>query len=187
MKPNAITWIGLLGLLAGFSSAAVAQQQQVTPLLEQGTQELSISGNLELPESDELDYDIDGSYGYFIRDGLEIGGRVGASDFGGQDRFEISGFAEYNFMRDSNLVPYVGGGIGLVTADFGDDLVVGTPIDDDDGLVFDIEGGVKYFLQEYMAISAGIDFKLSTEDVFAAGEEIEDNLTSIKIGMRYYF
>ncbi len=187
MKSSIQARIALLSLLAGFSTAAVAQQQQVVPMLDQGTQELSVAGNLELPDFDELDYDVDGSYGYFIRDGWEVGARVGASDFGGEDRIEIAGFTEYNFWRSSNIVPYVGGGLGLVTADFSDDIVVGTPIDDDDGLVFDVEGGVKFFLREYMAISAGIDFKLSTEDVFSTGEEIQDNLTSIKIGMRYYF
>lgn len=182
------SWFSFVMLgLTGFAGSAAAQQEQVAPLLERGTQELSLSGRLDLPDLDELDYDIDGSYGYFFRDGWEVGFQVTASDFGGRDRIEITGFSEYNFRRNSDLVPFVGAGIGLVSADFDDDIVIGTPIDDDDGLVFDVEGGVKFFIRSYMAISASIDFKFATEDVFAIDEEIEDNITSIRLGMRYYF
>lgn len=166
---------------------ASAQNGDDTPLLGEGTREFSISGRIDLPEFDELDYDLDGSFGYFFRDGWEVGVELSAADFGGQDRIEIGGFTEYNFMRESKWVPYVGGGIGLISADFDDSITLGTPIDDEDGLIFDVEGGVKRFLEPYMAISIAIDFKLSTEDVFATDDEIEDNLSSIKLGMRYYF
>jgi hypothetical protein len=183
----------LIGLFAAvlalvcLASPVVAQESATTPLLSKGTQELSVSGRLELPESDELDYDIDGSYGYFFRDGWEVGVQVLAADFGGRDRLEISGFTEYNFKRQTNIVPYLGGAIGLVTADFDNDVVLSTTINDDDGLVFDMEGGVKFFVRPYMAVSLAINFKFATDDVFATDNSVEDNLTSVKIGMRYYF
>lgn len=166
---------------------ASAQQDTSLPLLDEGTRELSVAGRIVLPEFDELDYDLDGSFGYFFRDGWEIGVELSAADFGGQDRLEVGGFTEYNFMRESKWVPYVGGGLGLIAADFDDTVTIGTPIDDEDGIVFDVEGGVKYFFEPYMAISFAIDFKVSTEEVFETDEAIEDNLSSIKIGMRYYF
>ena len=180
----------ILGLIAGplVASPVLAQDAgDQTPMLDRGVRELSIAGRIDLPEFDELDYDLDGSYGYFFQDGWEAGIQVSAADFGGQDRLEISGFTEYNFRREQRWVPYVGGGIGLISADFDEDVTVGTPINDEDGLLFDVEGGVKYFVEPYMAISFAIDFKFSTEDVFETDEEIEDNLSSIKIGMRYYF
>jgi hypothetical protein len=155
--------------------------------LDKGTQELSLSGRLEAPGSGHINYDIDASYGYFIRDGWEVGVQALAADFGGMDRIEIAGFSEYNFKRRSNMVPYVGGAIGLVSADFGDNVVLSSTLDDNDGLVFDMEGGVKFFVRPYMAISLAIDFKFSTDDVFATKDSVDDNLTSIKIGMRYYF
>lgn len=172
-----------LGVVA---SPAAAQQDDGTPMLDRGTRELSLAGRIEAPGLDQVDYDLDASYGYFFRDGWEIGAQVSGSDFGGTDRFDISGFTEYNFMRDSNLVPYVGGGIGLASVDVDEGIGITTPLDDD-GVVFDVEGGVKWFVRDYMAISSAIDFKFSPDDIFATDEEIEDNLTSIKLGMRYYF
>ncbi|MGW8370593.1 MAG: outer membrane protein [Gammaproteobacteria bacterium] len=168
-------------------AGSVSAQERETPMLDRGTQELSVAGRIDIPELDEWDYDLDGSYGYFIRDGWEVGVQVAAADLDGQDRLELSGFTEYNFRREHTWVPYVGAGIGLVSANFDDDIDIGTPIDDDDGLLFDVEGGVKYFMRPYMAISLAIDFKFSTENVFETGQEIKDNLSSIKVGMRYYF
>lgn len=187
MKFSTKLLVAVLGIF-GFAASAVAQQgASTTPLLNRGTQELSVAGRLDIIRADELDYDLEGSYGYFFRDGWEVGAQIVAADFGGRDRLEIAGFTEYNFIRNSDLVPYVGGGIGIVTADFDRNIVIGTPLDDDDGLVFDVEGGVKFFVRPYMAISIGINFKFATEDVFETFNEIEDNLTSLKIGMRYYF
>lgn len=168
-------------------SALAQDSNDGDPMLDRGAREFSVSGRIDLPELDELDYDLDGSYGYFFRDGWEAGIEVSAADFGGQDRVEISGFTEYNFRREQQWVPYVGGGLGLVSADFSDSITVGTPIDDEDGLIFDVEGGVKYFMRPYMAIALAIDFKFATDDVFETDDEIEDNLSSFKIGMRYYF
>lgn len=169
-----------------FAGSAWAQDDGDTPMLDRGTREFGIAGQIEIVESDEIDYDIDGSYGYFFRDGWEAGIQVSAADFGGQDRIELSGFTEYNFRRDRKWVPYIGGGLGLISADFDDDISIGTPIDDDDGLTFNVEGGAKYFVRPYMAISLSIDFTVATEDIFETDDEIEDNLSSIKIGMRYY-
>lgn len=186
MKSPVVLSIAVLSL-GGVAVPATAQEEASMPLLNQGNQELSVSGRLEIVSSDELDYDLEGSYGYFFRDGWEVGAQIVAADFGGRDRLEIAGFTEYNFNRNSNVVPYVGGAIGIVTADFGENIVVGSPLNDDDGLVFDVEGGVKFFIRPYMAISVGISFKFATEDVFETFNEIEDNLTSFRIGMRYYY
>lgn len=169
------------------TGTAAAQQERTTPMLDRGTQEFSVSGTLDIPESDELDYDIDASYGYFLRDGWEVGVRVAAADIEGADRVELGGFTEMNFRRNQTVVPFVGAGISLATAEFDDKIVLGTPIDDEDGLIFDIEGGAKFFLRPYMAISASIDFKFATDDVFETDDAIEDNLSSIRVGMRYYF
>jgi hypothetical protein len=175
----------LIGSIA-LALPAMAQEDE-TPMLDRGTKEFGVAGQIDIPELDELDYDLDGSYGYFFRDGWEAGIELSAADFGGEDRLEITGFTEYNFRREQRWVPFVGGGLGLIAVDFDEDVTVTTPVDDEDGLLFDVEGGVKYFLRPYMALSVSIDFKFATEDVFATDDEIEDNLSSIRLGMRYYF
>lgn len=175
-----------LCILAISALASPAIAQQTTPMLDQGTKEFSVSGRLELPDFEEVHYDIDTSYGYFIRDGWELGAQIGASDFGGADRIDVAGFTEYNFNRDSNWVPYIGAALGLATVDFEDGPGASTDLDDD-GWIFDVETGIKWFIRDYMAITTSIDFKVATDDIFATDNAIEDNLTSIRLGMRFYF
>lgn len=185
MKPSVNLAIAAFGM-SGLAAPALAQQERTTPMLDQGTREISIAGRIELPGLDRVDYDLDGSFGYFLRDGWEVGARIGASDFGGADRVDIGGFTEWNFRRESDLVPYIGAGIALATVSLDDGLGLSTELDDD-GFVFDMEAGVKYFVRPYMAITAGIDFQFSPDDIFATDDSIEDNLTSLNLGMRYYF
>lgn len=166
-----------------------AQDSDGTPMLDAGTQEFSIAGRLEFPDFDRFDYDLDGSYGYFVADGWEIGTKIGGSNFGGgTDRFDIGGFTEYNFNRESWIVPYVGAGLGLATVSFDDDgFDSSTDLDDENGLVFDAEAGVKWFIQPYMAVSTAINFEVATDDIYATDDSVEDNLTSVQVGMRFYF
>jgi len=170
------------------STPALALEDSETPLLSQGTQEVSVAGRLEFPGFDELDYDLDFSYGYFVRDGWEVGAQIGASDFAGTNRVDVGVFTEYNFMRDQWWVPYVGAGIGVAAIDFdSDNFDASTNLDDDEGVIFDVEVGIKWFVRPYMAISTAIDFQFSPDDVFATEDEIEDNLTTVQVGMRFYF
>lgn len=175
--------------IAGFAtSTPLLADSDVKPMLQQGTQEVSIAGRLEFPDFDRLDYDLDGSYGYFFRDGWEVGARIGASDFGGTDRVDVGIFTEYNFNRDSQWVPYVGAAIGIGAVDFDDgDFDASTELNDDEGAIFDIAMGVKWFVRPHMAISTAINFQFATEDVYATDDSLEDNITTLQIGMRFYF
>lgn len=170
---------------SGYTSA---QDTDWTPMLDAGTQEISVSGRLEFPDFEKLDYDLEGSYGYFLKDGWEVGAQLGASDFGGVDRVDVGLFTEYNFNRQSRWVPYLGAAVGLGSVSFDDgDFDADTELDDDNGVVFDLEAGVKWFVRPYMAISTAVNWQLSTDDIYATDNSLEDNLTTVQVGMRFYF
>ena len=170
------------------SGYTLAQDSNWTPMLDKGTREVSIAGRLEFPDFEKINYDLDGSYGYFLRDGWELGVQIGAADFGGVDRVDVGVFTEYNFNRSSHWVPYLGAAIGLGSVSFDDgDFDAESDLDDGDGAVFDIEAGIKWFVRPYMAVSTAINFQLATDDVFATDNSLDDNLTTLQIGMRFYF
>lgn len=174
-------------LAAALAAGTASAQDNVDPMLDRGTREIGLAGNIDITELDEIDYNLDGIYGYFFRDGWEAGVVISASDRnGGMDHVSVGGFTEFNFRRDRQWVPFVGGGLSLFSADFDDDISLASELDDD-GVVFEVEGGAKWFLRDYMAFTISIDFQLATDDIFLVDEEIEDNLSSINIGMRYYF
>lgn len=179
----------ILVLLSFPLIAGTAVAQQVNPMLSEGTRELSLSGNLEFPEFEEIDFDINASYGYFISDGWEVGGQVVGADIAGIERFDVGIFTEYNFNRGSNMVPFVGASVGIATASFDSDFDLDTTlgVDDEEATVFSFSGGIKWFVRDYMAVSTSIGFNVSTDDIYAADDELADNLTRFKIGLRYYF
>lgn len=156
-------------------------------MLDRGTKEISVSGRIEFPDWEEIDYDLDGSYGYFVRDGWEVGTQIGAADFGDVDRVDVGLFTEYNFNRRKRWVPYIGAALGVGSVSFDDSFDAGSDLDDGDGWVFEVETGVKWFIRPYMAISTAINFQVATDDIFATDDNIEDNLSTFLIGMRFYF
>jgi hypothetical protein len=96
-------------------------------------------------------------------------------------------FTEYNFNRSQRWIPYVGAALGLGNVSFDDGFDESSDLDDGDGWVFEMETGIKWFIRPYMAISTAINFQFATDDIFATGDNIEDNLSTFLIGMRFYF
>lgn len=175
-------------LLSILATSSLLAQESDAPLLSQGTRELALNGTIELPEFEEVDFDIDASFGYFIRDGWEVGVRALGADIGGIERFSFSGFTEYNFNRDSNTVPYLGVAVGLADVNF-ENLEFDSTLrpNDGDSTVFGIQAGIKWFIRPYMAISTSISFDASSDDIYLTDDSLKDNLTRIRIGLRYYF
>ena len=179
--------ISLLVCAFFFSQLALAQSDNL-PMLGQGTKELALSGNIEIPEFEDIDFDIDMSYGYFLRDGWEIGIRAIGADVAGVERFSFSGFTEYNFNRNSNTVPYIGASVGLTDVDFSNLNFDSTLKPNDDKTTdFALQAGVKWFVRPYMAITTSIGFTVSSEDIYLADNSFHDSLTRFHIGLRYYF
>lgn len=177
----------LLAVVAGFASPLLLAQSS-EPLLSKGTKELALAGTIEIPEFEEIDFDIDASYGFFIQDGWEIGVRALGADVAGVERLSLSGFTEYNFNRSSNIVPYVGMSVGITDINFdGLDFDSTLRPGDDKSTVFGLQTGIKWFVRPYMAITTSIGFDVSSEDIYLADNAFHDNLTRFRIGLRYYF
>ena len=165
-------------------SSPVIAEDKWQPMLDQGTNELSVAGMIKF---DPTDYDLILKYGYFVRDGWEVGVDVAGSDSTGVDTFQLGLFTEYNFRRDQWIVPYVGGSLSFLSASFDSNLDFDTPLDDD-SFVVGINTGVKWFLRPYMAIRTGLEFQVASDDIWDSGEQsFKDNVTKINIGMSYYF
>lgn len=179
-----------IALISATSTSAIYAQNADQPMLGQGTKELALSGTIEFIDFDEVDFNVDASYGYFVRDGWELGVRVLGSDFGGVERFDFSAFTEYNFNRASNMVPFVGASAGVADFSYDDGSLTGVRGDqneDGSATVVEIQAGIKWFIRPYMAVSTAIGFNVSSDDIYAAGGDLEDNLTRFRIGLRYYF
>ena len=153
------------------------------PMLHKGTQELSLSGEMDWDGFDDLDYFVRASYGWFVADGFEFGLTGSLSDQQDSRQFSFGLFSDYNFFRKGKLVPYVGASVEWANADLDiRDLTV-----NQDAVLLGAELGVKYFIRENIAISLATVYEWASDEVFDSVDSFEDNRQVIRLGMRFYF
>ena len=64
-------------ILLAFSLPVYADDK---PMIYEGTRELSLAGELEFASAAGTEVSLDAAYGYFVADGLQVGGLGGFSD-----------------------------------------------------------------------------------------------------------
>ena len=78
-------------------------------------------------------------------------------------------------------MPFIGLNVGWGIWDYKD-------IEDTDGFVYGGEAGVKYFITDSLALSASIDYDLSTGKIWTEKDgSMVDNNWGINWGLRYFF
>lgn len=176
-------FISSIIFVAALTVAATAQAR-----LEEGTQELGVQGSLDLDAADDYQLNIDVSYGFFIRDNIEVGAQFGVSASDSYKNFDLGGFAEYNFNNnESRWVPFVGAAAALGSSSFDNNNDVGVDLEDATALNVDLSFGLKAFINDNVAVSGKFIQTFSTDDIHFDGEEAKNSATSILIGTRFYF
>lgn len=147
--------------------------------LKQGTQEIVVEGlfDPDAPGDQQLDLSI--TYGQFIQDNLEVGVEGSFSDNDLLSTYGIAGFAEYNFDQGTELVPFVGAGIGWINTDPDEGS-------SEDAVAVSVSAGVKYFLAENVAIRADVTYTWASEDVFLEDDDVSDTDLAVNLGMAFY-
>jgi hypothetical protein len=175
-----------------FSSAYVMAQQMSTtttldPFLRKGTRELTLSGILDFEQRGNPALDLEGAYGFFIRDYLEVGGFAElAGNFDDVFRYGLGAFAEYHlpelaFLQAPRTVPYIGASVGLAFVD--SDIS-----EDNAALIFQPRFGVKWFIRDFFAIDTNFFFAMATDDIYLNDDDDLDPYdVGIRLGIRVYF
>lgn len=176
MISRIIPLIRPLALLAFASALAPAQAAN----LLQGNREIGVSGLVDFDTVDDTLIDLSLQYGVLLRDALEAGGRVGIRDSDSATLWSLGGFIEYNFLGETEWVPFVGTGVAITSSDVNDRS-------DETGVGLNLTGGTKYFLSDSVALTTALTFEWATDDVFPTDDGAEDTNWDIEIGMRFYF
>jgi len=155
-------------------------------LLQRGTKELGLSGTLDFQQESRAVLDINGRFGYFPRNNLEIGGFAEvASNFNEFSRYGLGGFAELHVpdlaILKGQAIPYVGADLGLEFVD--------TSLGDDNAaLIFRPRIGLKWFIRDYFAIDTNLFVAVATDDLFPNRKNHLDPYdVGIRLGLRIYF
>lgn len=157
--------------------------REVNPMVQMGVKELGLSGNIDLEgPSGGVDANVSASYGYFIRDLLQVGGffnyaRLLDGDF---QSYSLGAFLEQHFPLYPEVLAYAGldGGIQFTEVDF----------DDDEAALFATgKVGIKWFLRDYVAIDTNLFLRLAEDDIFVNDEDLDNYDIGINLGLRVFF
>lgn len=150
-------------------------------MLSAGTREIKVAGLVDFDTADETLVIAQFFYGQFVMDYIEVGLRASFTDSDSQTSWGIGAAAEYNFDLGTEMVPYVGVGVGITDVEVQD-------LQDDSAIVGSVEGGAKFFLAENIALSGAIVLEWATEDIYQEEEDdFEDTDSRIEVGMRFFF
>ena len=155
--------------------------------LIEGTQELALQGFVDFDYVDDYLVSLNTSYGYFIRKNWEIGGVLDVNASGISKNFAFGGFTEYNFSNTSNWTPYVG--IAAQVATLKSDDKEGTSLKGKDVTAMQFTGklGVKYFINDHVALSFEVNHAMATDDINVSGDELKKSFTRLLVGTRFYY
>jgi hypothetical protein len=171
-------------LIGGLCATAAAQQRQPTrgPLLTAGTQEIGLQGAFTFDdEQGSFAMDIAGSYGFFMVDNLQIGGKAAYSRRQGGDLEQVSlgAFGELHFPLAGMTVPYLGLDLDWRYTDL--------PVGSESSAVASPVVGVKWFVREYFAIDTSLFYSIATDDIFVRDGSPEDTDWGGTVGLRVLF
>jgi len=166
---------GTFGKILSTPGRALGIGDGLPPLLSEGTQEFGIAGNINF--ADDLAYNLDLSYGWFLKDNWEFGFQIGLQGVDSDLNFGLGLFTEYNFaFGDSKWVPFVG--VSAEWASLDSDAL------SSDSVALGAEIGVKYFIRENIAISFSLGADFAFDDVFPGADDFQQQ---VNIGTRFYF
>lgn len=169
----------MMAAVVAVAGVMIAEQARAAavPSLLMGTRAVEINGMVG-DNGDDFEVDMNGSFGYFFQDFIQAGAFLGI-DFIGSDNKAVNGgaFGEYNVDLGSQIVPYVGGSVGLIWVD--------TEQASDTAIEVTGFGGARYFFVDYAAIGAELMLGVATEDIYNGGEDAVD--WAVYLNTSWYF
>lgn len=149
--------------------------------IAKGTSELGLSGTFDFETESGMRMQGSLFYGYFIRDALQIGGMV---DFQKDDDFtawSLGPRVEYNADIGVEMVPFAAASLRIATVDGPSEY------GDKTALVLGGEAGLKFFLNEYFAISGALKLDLATDDLYPNDDDFDQHDVRFELGVRTFF
>ncbi|WAF97020.1 porin family protein (plasmid) [Aeromonas sp. BC14] len=176
----------LTALILGVGSANIAHANE--SYLTEGTQEVGVQGSVDFDYADKYQVLLNTNYGYFLSHGWEVGGDVDINATKSYKSAAVGVFSEYNFVNQTDWTPYVGIGTQLLTANYNNaENHTSTDSFDATAMNLKLSAGMKYFVNEHVALTAEVNHNIATDDLHMSGGDPKRSLTKFLIGTKFYF
>ena len=171
MKYMAVVVVVLMALASNAHALFIAR----------GTSELGLSGLMDFDTASGTLVQGSVFYGYFLADGFQVGGMVDVWNDDDITAWSLGPRVEQNFDLGIEMVPFLAASLRFAAID-------GLP---DEGsknaLILGGEAGLKFFLNEYFAISGALKLDLATDDIYPSEKDYDQHDIRIEFGLRTFF
>lgn len=165
--------------LAAAGPAATAQ------MIYAGTQEIGLSGLIDFDTPAGTLIHLSAVYGFFVADGMELGGSAGMTDDDHHTVWRAAGIFEYDYDLGMELVPYLGARVGAAKYEI---KATNTRRRRDDfALLLGGVAGVKYFIAEHIALDIALNLEWASDDIYPSHGGFENTDARISLGLRFFF
>ncbi len=149
--------------------------------IAQGTSELGLSGIMDFETSAGTLAQASVSYGYFVQDALQLGGMIEVWNDDDITAWTLGPRVEQNFDLGIEMVPFLAASLRFAAID-------GLPNSDSkNALILGGEAGLKFFLNEYLAVSGALKIDLATDDIYPSEKDYAQHDIRIEFGLRTFF
>ncbi len=170
------------------AAAGIASASDVVPNLNAGTKSLDISGSYDASTALDYSVSLDGGFGYFFIDNLEVIGVAGWQGTSLADTFELGAEVQYNIPTGTPWVPFVGMGVLWAGTEIDDDFYEDEDDFDKDAWLGRFMGGVKYFFRDDIALNLNMKYDVASKDVYGNDDGGRDGYNwSMGLGINFYF
>ena len=147
-------------------------------MVEKDMMELRLQGAMDFdnPEG-HVETAVDVGLGYFIMNDIELGGAISFANEGSCAGLGLGVFTELLLDLHYPAAPFIGAAAQFRFGDYYSH----------NHLMFEINGGVKVFLMEYLAISGMIFLDVATDDVYVNYNKAENYDAGMRVGLNVYF
>lgn len=170
----------LILLTSGLALGAAQAQTLENVMINQGSRELLLEGNYESSGAVGQQVGLGIGFGYFMQDYIEVGGIFEIDDNDFTSTVGLKAFVEYNWDTLTNWVPI--GGTRLGYTDFEADGG-----DSNSAAELTLYVGSKVFLNEYLAITATLNFNFASDEIYLEDGDPESFKTNIDLGVRVFY
>lgn len=175
------------GLATGILALLIAAPAWSQNLLH-GTKEIGLSGGIDFDTSADTEFNFGMTYGYYILDQVEVGGFISIRDNDDAQQLETSVFGQYDFDLKNQWVPYIQARLGWARGEVNyiDDMGILND-EDEDAIIGTLRPGIRYHLNDFVALDLNADLQYASEEIFDEVDEINDTQILVNWGIRAYW
>lgn len=155
------------------------------------------AGNESQTEPSVNTFGFSPSVGYFIQDKIALGVDLGfqsMSQKDGNSKYTVSTLSimptgTYYFRSASNVIPYLGAGIGYASTKVTEKYNNETDTYDTNGLAWKVKGGIVYLINSNVGVDLGVGYNQFTDKETVNGTDFKTTIGNlgVNLGLSVFF